>query len=130
TAIDRMYDPATSPLPLIKAPGLNNLLVPTAPGSLAPFGLSKSGNTCTAYGGFNAQGYLVSGVQAVRLNPTSTLIRDVAVPGITAHEANTISQPQNNTCQPIPGIPGLLAAVVDGEASTFWPVLGSFAHMG
>jgi len=48
TAIDRMYDHAMSPLPLIKAPGLNNLLVPTAPGSLAPFGLSKSGNTCTA----------------------------------------------------------------------------------
>lgn len=130
TAIDRMYDPATSPLPLIKAPALNNLLVPSAPGSLAPFGLSKSGNTCTADGGFNAAGYLLNGVSTVRLNPSSTLIRNVGVPGITAHEANTISQPQNNTCEPIPGIPGLLAAVVDGEASTFWPVLGTFSHMG
>jgi lysophospholipase L1-like esterase len=129
TAINDMYDPATSPLPLIKAPALNNLLVPTAPGSLAPFGLSKSGNTCTADGGFNAAGYLISGVATVRMN-TSNVVRDVAVPGITAHEANTISEPQNNTCEPIPGIPGLLAAVVDGEASTFWPVLGSFAHMG
>ena len=130
TAIARMYDPATSPLPLVKAPGLNNQLVPTAPGSLAPIGLAKSGNTCTGYNGFNAAGYLLSGLQTVRMNPTSTLIRDVAVPGITAHEANTIAQPQNNTCEPIPGVPGLLAAVVDGEASTYWPVLGNFSHMG
>ncbi len=130
TAINRMYDPSTSPLPLIRAPALNNLLVPTAPGSLAPFGLSKSGNTCTADGSFNAAGYVLNGLSTVRLNPTSSLVRDVAVPGITAHEAVTISQPQNNTCEPIPGIPGLLAAVVDGEASTFWPVLGNFAHMG
>lgn len=128
TAIDRMYDPATSPLPLIKTPGLNNQVVQAA--GLAPVGLLKSGNTCTVDSGFNAQGYLLSGLPTVRMNPTSTLIRNVAVPGITAHEANTIAQPQNNSCEPIPGIPGLLAAVVDGEASTFWPVLGNFAHMG
>lgn len=126
TAIDRMYDPATSPLPLIQAPGLNNQLV-QAPELV---GLLKSGNTCTADNGFNAQGYLLSGLHVTRMNPASTLIRNVAVPGITAHEANTISEPQNDTCTPIPGIPGLLAAVVDDEANTFWPVLGNFAYMG
>ncbi|HKE35882.1 MAG TPA: hypothetical protein VKB39_00520, partial [Candidatus Baltobacteraceae bacterium] len=127
TAIARMYDPSTSPLPLIKGPGLNNQLVPAQ--GIPPLGLLKPGNTCTANHGFNAQGYVLGGLPAVRMNPTSTLIRDVAVPGITAHEAVTIAQPQNNTCEPIPGVPGLLAAVVDGEASTFWPVLGNFAYM-
>jgi lysophospholipase L1-like esterase len=128
TAIDRMYDPSTSPLPLIKGPGLNNQLVPAS--GIPPLGELKSGNTCTDNHGFNAAGYVLGGLATVRVNPSSTLIRDVAVPGTTAHEAVTISQPQNNTCEPIPGIPGLLAAVVDGEASTFWPVLGNFAHMG
>ncbi|HEY1976568.1 MAG TPA: hypothetical protein VGG89_08490 [Candidatus Baltobacteraceae bacterium] len=130
TAIDRMYDPSTSPLPLIKAPGLNNQLVQTLPSDFAPIGLSKSGNTCRADDGFNAAGYVLGGLPAVRMNPASNLIRNVAVPGITAHEANTIAMPQNNTCEPIPGIPGLLATAVDNEASTFWPVLGNFAHLG
>lgn len=128
TAIAQMYDPSTSPLPLIKAPGLNNQLVQAI--GLAPIGLSKTGDACTAYDGFNAHGYLLSGLPIVRMNATSAAIRNLGVPGITLHEANTLFEPQNDTCVPLPGIPGLLAAVVDGEASTFWPTLGTFARMG
>ncbi|HVA34423.1 MAG TPA: hypothetical protein VNG31_09760 [Candidatus Baltobacteraceae bacterium] len=127
-AIDDMYDPATSPLPLIAGPGLNNQLVPAPPP--APFGLLKSGNACTAFKGFNAAGYLLSGLSTVRMNPRSRLVRDVAVPGITLHEANTIFEPQTNTCEPLPGVPGLLSLITDGESSTFWPVLGNYAYLG
>lgn len=128
TAINRMYDPATSPLPLVKAPGLNDQLVQAQPPF--PFDLLKGGDTCTADRGFNAQGYALRGLDTVRMNPNSTLVRNVAVPGITAHEAVTLAQPQSGTCVPLPGIPGLLSLVVDNESSTFWPVLGGFARMG
>ena len=37
------------------------------------------------------------------MNPFSTTIRNVAVPGITLHEANVLTQPQSNTCKPLPG---------------------------
>src|SRR5579862_2767896 len=57
TAIERMYDPSTSPLPLIKGPGLNNQLVPAT--GIPPLGELKSGNTCTDNNGFNAQGYVL-----------------------------------------------------------------------
>jgi lysophospholipase L1-like esterase len=129
TAIAQMYNPATSPLPLIKGPGLNNQLVPSN-NPLAPLGELKSGNTCSANNGFNAQGYLLSGLPVVRMNPSSRLIRDVAVPGITLHEANVLSEPQTNTCQPLPGVPGLLSAVTADESSVFWPVLGNYARFG
>jgi lysophospholipase L1-like esterase len=129
TAIAQMYDPATSPLPLVKGPGLNNQLVPSN-NPLAPLGELKSGNTCSDNNGFNAEGYLLSGLPVVRMNPSSKLIRDVAVPGITLHEANVLSEPQTNTCQPLPGIPGLLSAVTADESSVFWPVLGNYARFG
>ena len=127
-AISQMYDPAVSPLPLVAAPGLNNQIVPAPPP--APFGTSKSGDTCKAFHGFNAAGYLLSGNAVTRMNPNSSTVRNVGVPGITLHEANTMFEPQTNTCEPIPGIPGLLNLIVAGEASTFWPMLGNFAGMG
>jgi lysophospholipase L1-like esterase len=129
TAIAQMYDPATSPLPLIKGPGLNNQLVPSN-NPLAPLGELKSGNTCSDDNGFNAEGFLLRGLSVVRMNPSSSLIRDVGVPGITLHEANVLSEPQTNTCQPLPGIPGLLSAVTADESSVFWPVLGNYARFG
>ncbi|MBV8656124.1 MAG: hypothetical protein JO160_08770 [Candidatus Eremiobacteraeota bacterium] len=128
TAIAKMYDPSTSPLPLIKGPGLNNQLVPAQPPT--PFGLLKSGDACTDDHGFNAAGYLLSGLPVVRMNPTTKNIRDFGVPGITLHEANVLFEPQSDTCVPLPGVPGLLALIVDGESSTFWPVLGNYAGMG
>jgi lysophospholipase L1-like esterase len=127
TAINHMFDPSVSPLPLIAEPGLNNELVPAIG---APFGMEKQGNACADDGGFNAAGYLLVGSKRVRMNPTSTTIRNVSVPGITLHEANTLTQPQSNTCKSLPGIRGLLAQVVDGESSMYWPVLRNFANMG
>jgi lysophospholipase L1-like esterase len=127
TAIAHMYDPAVSPLPLVAKPGLNNQIVP---GLTTPIGFEKQGNACTDYGGFNAAGYTLAGNRRTRMNPGSTSIRNVAVPGITLHEAVTLSQPQSMTCKPLSGIQGLLQQVVDGESSTYWPVLGNFASMG
>jgi lysophospholipase L1-like esterase len=127
-AIAREFDPSLSPLPLIAGPGINNQIVPALPP--APFGFSKQGNPCAYDGGFNAAGYVLGSSKRVRMNPTSMTIRDVAVPGITLHEANTLTQPQSNTCKPLSGIRGLLQMVVDDESSTFWPVLRNFANMG
>jgi lysophospholipase L1-like esterase len=126
-AIAREFDPAISPLPLIAAPGINNQLVPV----IGPpnFNMFKA-NQCAYDNGFNADGYLLPQSARVRMNPTSTAIRDLAVPGISLHEANTLTQPQSTTCQPLPGILGELAAVVDQESSTFWPVLRGFSAMG
>lgn len=127
TAIAQMFDPATSPLPLIAGPGINNQLVPY-PG-LAGFQPDKA-NSCTDDNGFDAAGYLLGASKRVRMNPTSSTIRNVAVPGITLHEANVLTEPQSNTCKALPGIRGLLQQVVDGESSTYWPVLRNFANMG
>jgi lysophospholipase L1-like esterase len=128
SAIDQMYDPAVSPLPLIAGPGLNNQVVPALPPN--PFGMEKSGDACADDRGFNAAGYTLRGNARVRMNPASTTIRNVSVPGITLHEANTLTQPQSMSCQVLPGIQGLLAQVVDGESSTYWPVLGNWAFLG
>lgn len=125
-AIADEFDPKVSPLPLIAAPGLNNQLVPQAP----LFNNLKPNDACKDYDGFNAKGYLLSGNPVTRMNPSSTTLRDMGVPGITAHEVNVMSEPQTNTCEPLPGIPGLLSAVTQDESSDFWPVLGNFAGMG
>jgi hypothetical protein len=126
-AVAREYDAAESPLPLIKAPGINDQIVPAnqPPG----FNMFKA-DQCTYDDSFNADGYLLQQSARVRINPTSAKIRDLAVPGISLHEANTLSQPQSTTCKPLPGILGLLATVVDQESSTFWPVLRNFSGMG
>ncbi len=125
-AIANEFDPNVSPLPLIAGPGINNELVPALG---LPFEPEKQGNACADDGGFNAAGYLLTGSKRVRMNPFSTTIRNVAVPGITLHEANMISQPQSNTCKALPGIRGLLQQVVDGESSTYWPVLRNWSFM-
>jgi lysophospholipase L1-like esterase len=129
TAIKRMYDPAVSPLPLIKGPGLNDLIVPSTLTPPVPFGSLITGDTCTANHGFNLAGYRFRGMTRVRLNPTSTNIRNVGVPGLTLHEANVLHQPQSSTCTQLPGIVGLLNMVVADESGTFWPVLGNFTHL-
>jgi hypothetical protein len=126
-AVAREYDAAESPLPLIKAPGINNQIVPAnePPG----FNMFKA-NQCSYDNGFNAAGYFLQDSARVRMNPSSTKLRDLAIPGISLHEANTLAQPQSTTCKPLPGILGELAAVVDQESSTFWPVLRNFSGMG
>ncbi|MGB9652729.1 MAG: SGNH/GDSL hydrolase family protein [Candidatus Cybelea sp.] len=128
TAINEMYDPATSPLPLIKGPGLDNQIVPTN-NSYSPAAQFKGTDPCTYANGFNQAGFLLRGSARVRLNPTSTRIRNFGIPGLTQHEANTIHQPQTDTCSPLPGIPGLLSDVVNEESGTFWPVLRNFTRL-
>ncbi len=128
TAIDGMYDPATSPLPLIKGPGLDNQVVPSAYGS--PIAQLKSGDICTDNGGFDESAYLFRGSARVRMNPTSSHIRNFGVPGLTLHEAVVLHQPQTSTCLPLPGIPGLLSTVVAEESESFWPVLRNFTNLG
>jgi lysophospholipase L1-like esterase len=125
-AIAREYTPSISPLPLIAGPGLNNQIIALPLGAAE----SKGTNSCNAFGGFDAAGFVLSGFSRVRMNPSSTAIRNVGVPGITLHEANVLAAPQTSTCEPIPGVPGLLSEVVADESSTFWPVLGGFAKMG
>ncbi len=130
SAIAQMYDPSTSPLPLIKGPGLDNQIVPTGPSSFAPFGQFKGADPCTYAHGFNQAGFGFKASARVRMNPNSTTIRNVGIPGLTLHEANTIHQPQTNTCSKLPGIPGLLSDVVNEESGTYWPVLRNFTNLG
>jgi hypothetical protein len=128
TAIAEMYDPSTSPLPLIKGPGLNNQIIPYSP--LFPFTEQKTGDICTDNDGFNEAGYHLKGITRVRMDPDSTSIRDVGIPGLTLHEANVLHEPQSDTCKTISGIPGLLNLVIADESGTFWPVLGNFTRLG
>jgi lysophospholipase L1-like esterase len=127
-AVAQMYDPATSPLPLIKGPGLNNQII-NADNGFFPITQAKTGDVCSDNGGFNNAGYHLKGVARVRMNPTSANIRNVGIPGLTLHEANVLHAPQTDTCNELPGIPGLLNMVVADEGGTFWPVLGTFAKM-
>lgn len=129
TAIARMYDPATSPLPLIAAPGLDNQIVPTGPSSFVPFGQFKGTDPCKYDRGFNQAGFGFRSSARVRMNPNSKNIRNFGIPGLTLHEAITIHQPQTDTCSPLPGIPGLLSDVVNEESGTYWPVLRNFTNL-
>jgi lysophospholipase L1-like esterase len=130
SAIAQMYDPATSPLPLIKGPGLDNQVVPAGPSNFAPFGQFKGSDPCTFDHGFNQAAFGLRSSARVRLSPNSTTIRNVGIPGLTLHEAITIHQPQTQTCSKLPGIPGLLSDVVNEESGTYWPVLRNFTNLG
>jgi lysophospholipase L1-like esterase len=127
-AVNAMYDPAKSPLPLIRAPGLDNQIVPND-NAFQPFAQFKGSNPCTYDHGFNQAGFGLRASARVRLNPNSSTIRNFGIPGITLHEANVIHQPQTDTCSPLPGIPGLLSDVVNEESGTFWPVLRNFTNL-
>jgi lysophospholipase L1-like esterase len=128
-AINTMYDPSRSPLPLIAGPGLDNQIVPDS-SPFQPFAQFKGIDPCAFDHGFNQAGFLFRGSTRVRMNPNATTVRDVGIPGITLHEANTIHQPQTDTCSNLPGIPGLLSIVVNEESGTFWPVLRDFSRLG
>jgi lysophospholipase L1-like esterase len=128
TAIAQMYDPSMSPLPLIKGPGLDNQVV--TDNAFELFNFSKTGDPCTVDHGFNNSGFHLKGNARTRMDPNSTQIRNLGIPGLTLHEANTMNQPQTDTCKPIAGVPGLLSMVVQDESGTFWPVLGNFTKLG
>lgn len=121
---------AAGVLPLIKAPGLGDQLVVTAaPGAPGFIG------THSACDSFNTAAYSPTNWIAVRMNPAAA-IADVAVPGITMHEA--LSQTGPITGPPtgpncgfvtIAGDPtsGGLQSLVNGESLMYYPMLGQFA---
>ncbi len=119
-------NPATSALPLIAGPGLDNQLITTSPTSLLPFADSKP-QSCASedLAAFSPTQWTTTRQAAFSPN------FDLAVPGITLHEAIAMNQPLAPTCAPIPNVPPSLAgllAVVSGESENFYPVLGQYAN--
>jgi len=123
-----MYNPTTSVLPLIKAPGMGSQLVLNATTLLA--------STHSACDTFNLAGFSSSGWAATRLSATAP-VTDLGVPGITMHEAIAMSGPLTGPPPQAPtscGYPTLagdptsggLQSLVTGESELFYPVLGGF----
>jgi lysophospholipase L1-like esterase len=122
-----MYNPATSPLPLIGGPGLGTQLVINATSLFASI---QSG--CDA---FNDSAYGASTYSGTRLANTQNL--DLGVPGITLHEAVAMTGPltgppnaPNCGYKVIAGDPtaGGLQSLVSGESALFYPVMGSYLN--
>jgi lysophospholipase L1-like esterase len=127
TSVAAMYDPATSPLPLIGGPGLGAQLVVTPTGAFA-----ATHSSCDA---FNNSGFSLGTFAGTRLNP-GRMTFDLGVPGQTAHEAlymtNPITGPPPSSSCAYPLNPAdpstALQPVVSGESGAFYPVLGGFAR--
>ncbi len=118
----QMATPGTSVLPLIAGPGLGSQIVLGIP----PEPVSNSHPSCDT---FNQAAYSLGTYGATRLNTTAPTY-DLGVPGITAHEALTMTGPLAPTCQTIPGIPANVAGllqVTGSESNMFYPMLGSYA---
>jgi len=137
----QMASPATSVLPLINAPGIGAQLIPVSPSSPyfggAPFAASHP--SCDS---FNESAFSAAGFPSIRANPTAAVL-DVAVPGITAHEAVNMVNPltgppppqvgtyPTQTCSPyLPmstdATAGGLQSLVSGESSLYIPILGQY----
>ena len=123
----KLGDAATSPLPLIKAPGLGSQLVVSAVSP--PFAGIQS--PCNS---FNQSAFSPTGFTATRLS-VSAPIADVAIPGATMHEALSQTAPltgpptgQNCGFVTIPGDPtsGGLQSLIEDESQLYYPVLGGF----
>ncbi len=107
----------TSPLPLIKAPGIGGILVPTATGSLASIQADCTGPN-------NALAFSASTALQTRLATNNP--QDLGVPGQTLHEALYQTGP-NSPCTLNTGSPlDPLAAIVRSENVDFFPILGTF----
>jgi lysophospholipase L1-like esterase len=117
-----MFTPGVSPLPLIKAPGLGNQIVPS---SVTPPIAELKTTSCDT---IDLDSYQLNKLGSVRLG--GGVVKDVAVPGITLHEAVAMSQPLTPSCLlPLPGATksqSELSDIVSGESGAFWPVLGGF----
>src|SRR5579872_369075 len=125
TPAANMYNPATSPLPLIAGPGLLSQLVVTSTG----FGPTHS--PCDS---FNNASYGLGSFGTTRVS-TGQQVLDLGIPGITIHEALFMTNPltgppplANCSFPPIPNDPTTqLQPLVMGESQFFYPVLGGFA---
>lgn len=125
-----MANPATSVLPLVNKPGLGNQLVPNNPAVTSvplpflPLSQAITGHGCDS---FNQAAYSRSTFATTRMNATAQP-KDVAIPGLTLHEAATLYQPPSPTCTPIAGAPPSIIGLQQllSESENFYPVLGTF----
>lgn len=116
-------------LPLISAPGLGSQLVVSAQ---AP-GFTATHSACDS---FNLAAFSPTAWTTTRVNPASP-IADLAVPGVTMHEAVSMTAPltgppagPNCGYVTIAGDPtsGGLQSLVAGESGAYYPILGQFAQ--
>ncbi len=112
-------NPATSPLPLIKPPGIGQIAVPAdSAGDLTSITTACGSNNQLAYGYSSALG--------TRLN-AAAVPYDVGIPGQTVHEALYQIGPETSCGAPAnAGIFGGLANIVNSESGAFYPVLANF----
>ncbi|MHB8146630.1 MAG: hypothetical protein ACYDGM_05120 [Vulcanimicrobiaceae bacterium] len=135
----QMASPATSVLPLINAPGIGSQLIPVNPANFGGAPFFASHPSCDA---FNESAFSAAGFAGIRANPTTPVL-DVAVPGITAHEAVNMVNPLTGpppaqtgtyptfTCPPYlssstDATAGGLQSLVEGESSLYIPILGQY----
>lgn len=134
TTYASMANPATSVLPLIKQPGLSNQLVPNNPAvtgvqlPFLPLSQAIAGHGCDS---FNKAAYAKSTFSATLMNP-AVKPKDIAIPGLTLHEAATMYQPPSPTCTPIPGAPPTIIGLQNllSESEYYYPVLGNYSSSG
>ena len=121
-------NPLTGPLPLVKGPGLGSEIVVNA---APPPPFTATHSPCD---GFNDQAYSSTAWAAVRLNPAAP-IADVGVPGITMHEALSMTAPLTGppngancgyNSNPLDPTAGNLQSLVQGESQMYYPILGQF----
>jgi lysophospholipase L1-like esterase len=118
-----MSNPATSPLPLLKPPGVGGLLAPTQT-HIFPAPVS---NTCDAS---QIPANQFSTALSLRLNPAMNPW-DVAIPGATAHEALFMVGATGDCGINPANAPATFVALnslVNGESQNFWPILGGFGQ--
>ena len=134
TTYTAMANPATSVLPLIGKPGLGDQLVPNnsaatgvplpfLPLSTQPGGIAEHG--CDS---FNQAAYSKSTFSTTLMNPT-VRAKDVAIPGLTLHEAATLYQPPSPTCTPLAGAPVTILGLQNllSESEFFYPMIGNYS---
>jgi len=117
-----MFNPATSPLPLLKPPGVGGLLAPTST-HIFPAPVS---NVCDAS---QIPANQFSTALSLRLNPNLNPY-DVGIPGLTVHES-LFMVGATGDCTLTPQDPAAfvqLNSLVNGESQNFWPILAGFGQ--
>lgn len=128
-----LYNPATSPLPLIAALGLGTQLVVNKPNLFAPVQQCNSA--------VNSEAYSNTAWATTRMSPT-TQNSDLGIPGVTMHEAVAMTGPITGpptTYNPTTGVCGYntlandptsggLQSLISGESELFYPVMGTYLN--
>jgi lysophospholipase L1-like esterase len=118
-----MSNPATSPLPLLKPPGVGGLLAPTQT-HIFPAPIS---NTCDAS---QIPANQFNTALSLRLNPNLNPW-DVGIPGQTVHEALFMVGATGDCGINPANAPATFVALnslVNGESQNFWPILAGFGQ--